>query len=197
MPVATIPAAGIVTLIGVAVAVVAVAIYLFAIGLVLRKVSAGLDEVIGAVGQLPGKTYPIEAVMTSINDDLGAARGVLEGLLIKKLGALPERDALIRYQSTAALPDPAPAPEPAAPEPAAPEPAAEEAPDRIDYRRAAPDPAPAPEPAAPDPAGEEAPERIDYRRAAPDTEPVPELAPAAPSVDEAPARIVYRRAAHR
>jgi len=192
MPVATIPAAGIVTLIGVAVAVVAVAIYLFAIGLVLRKVSAGLDEVIGAVGQLPGKTYPIEAVMTSINDDLGAARGVLEGLLIKKLGALPERDALIRYQSTAALPDPAPAPEPAAPGPAA-----EEAPDRIDYRRAAPDPAPAPEPAAPEPAAEEAPDRIDYRRAAPDTEPVPELAPAAPSVDEAPARIVYRRAAHR
>jgi len=192
MPVATIPAAGIVTLIGVAVAVVAVAIYLFAIGLVLRKVSAGLDEVIGAVGQLPGKTYPIEAVMTSINDDLGAARGVLEGLLIKKLGALPERDALIRYQSTAALPDPAPAPEPAAPEPAA-----EEAPDRIDYRRAAPDPAPAPEPAAPEPAAEEARDRIDYRRAAPDAEPVPELAPAAPSVDEAPARIVYRRAAHR
>jgi len=161
MPVATIPAAGIVTLIGVAVAVVAVAIYLFAIGLVLRKVSAGLDEVIGAVGQLPGKTYPIEAVMTSINDDLGAARGVLEGLLIKKLGALPERDALIRYQSTAALPDPAPAPEPAASEPAA-----EEARDRIDYRRAAPDAEPVPELAPAAPSVDEAPARIVYRRAA-------------------------------
>lgn len=91
MPVATIPTAGIVTLIAVAVAVFVLAAYLIAIGIVLRKVSAGLNVVISAVGQIPGATEPVEGALTSINRDLGAARDVLEGLLIKKLGALPEQ----------------------------------------------------------------------------------------------------------
>lgn len=51
--------------------------------------SASLDLVISAVARIPGQTEPIEPVLTSINDDLGAARESLEGLLAKKVDTVP------------------------------------------------------------------------------------------------------------
>ncbi len=134
MYLATIPAAGIITLVGVALAVLFIAAYLIAIAVVLRKVSAGLNVVISAVAQIPGRTEPLEPVLTSINHDLGTARGVLEGLLTKKLGALPKPPGVIKYGRTGEQPAAlaAPPPEPAA--------VVAESPERIVYQRA---PAPA------------------------------------------------------
>lgn len=116
MPVATIPAAGIVTLVAVAVVVLVLAAYLIAIGIVLRKVSAGLNVVISAVAQIPPATEPVESALTSINHDLGAARDLLEGLLIKKLGALPGEPPAETspFYQRAGEQAPEPSPEPAA-----------------------------------------------------------------------------------
>jgi hypothetical protein len=80
------PAAGIVLVIFVVVAVAVIAGYLIVIALALKQVSTSLQTVIGFVGQIPERTAPIEPVVDAINKDLGTARGVLEGLLLRKLG---------------------------------------------------------------------------------------------------------------
>ncbi|MGI8429120.1 MAG: hypothetical protein ACR2OB_07415, partial [Solirubrobacteraceae bacterium] len=102
MPIASIPAPGLVTLVLVAVAVVVVAFFLLAIAATLRKASSGLDLVISAVSQIPGRTDPVAPVLKAINTDLGIARGVLEGLLVKKLGSLPDREGTLRHPRSVA-----------------------------------------------------------------------------------------------
>jgi hypothetical protein len=82
-----VPVAGIVTIALVVVAIAAIAVFLIHIGSTLRQISSSLETVIGAVAGIPEKTAPIEPVVSSINRDLATARGVLEGLLAKKLGA--------------------------------------------------------------------------------------------------------------
>ncbi len=79
-------AAGIVTIIGALLIVLALVYYLVSTILELRKITAGLDEVIGNVGEILQKTEPVNGIVTSINANLDAGVAALEGLLVKKAG---------------------------------------------------------------------------------------------------------------
>ena len=79
-------AAGIVTIIAAALIVLALVYYLVSTIFELRKITAGLDDVIGEVGQILEKTAPVNDVVRSINGNLDAGVELLEGLLVKKAG---------------------------------------------------------------------------------------------------------------
>jgi hypothetical protein len=160
-----------VTIVGVVVAVAAIAYYLLAVASALRRIGAGLDQLIGAVGQIPAATEPLEPVLGQINHDLGAARGVLEGLLRAKLGPA----ATARPLHT-----PAPA--------------------RLHYERAAPAAHTDTDPFDAEvakllggdaPAGQSPPSQAEP----PEPAPPPQAEPATddPPTDDPPRRIVYRR----
>ena len=76
--------AAVVTLIGVALAVIAVAAALITVAYILAQVARRLQIVIGVVSELPAKVAPAEDVLNRINSDLGEAQGTLEGLLAKR-----------------------------------------------------------------------------------------------------------------
>ncbi|MEA2410842.1 MAG: hypothetical protein QOC77_1403 [Thermoleophilaceae bacterium] len=74
-------------LIAIVVAIVlALVYYLVATILELRKINAGLDEVIAGVSEIIEKSAPVNAVVNTINADLDAGVELLEGLLVKKAG---------------------------------------------------------------------------------------------------------------
>lgn len=75
----------IVTLIGVALAVLVVAFHLILIGRALGRVSSQLTVVLSSVAALPEKVAPAEGVLDAINEDLTETQGMLEGLLAEKL----------------------------------------------------------------------------------------------------------------
>jgi hypothetical protein len=52
----------------------------------LRKITASLDEAIGAVTEIIEKTAPVGDVVVTINQQLDAGVDLLEGLLVKKAG---------------------------------------------------------------------------------------------------------------
>ena len=52
----------------------------------LRRIAAGLDEVIAGVGEIVEKSAPVNGVVTAINEQLDAGVDLLEGLLVKKAG---------------------------------------------------------------------------------------------------------------
>jgi len=52
----------------------------------LRRIAAGLDEVIAGVGEILEKSAPVNGVVTAINEQLDAGVDLLEGLLVKKAG---------------------------------------------------------------------------------------------------------------
>jgi hypothetical protein len=52
----------------------------------LRKITAGLDDVIAGVSEIVAKSAPVNEVVNTINADLDVAVGALEGLLVKKAG---------------------------------------------------------------------------------------------------------------
>ena len=79
------PAAA-VTLIAVVLVILALVFYLVSVILELRKITAGLDAVIGSVGEILRKTEPVNGVVDHINKDLSAGTDLLEGLLDKKAG---------------------------------------------------------------------------------------------------------------
>ncbi|MDP9227931.1 MAG: hypothetical protein M3M99_02625, partial [Actinomycetota bacterium] len=79
-------AAVIVTLLAVLLIILALVVYLVAVILELRKITAGLDVVIGAVGEIVSKSEPVNGIVTAINKDLSAGTDLLEGLLEKKAG---------------------------------------------------------------------------------------------------------------
>jgi hypothetical protein len=81
------PLAAVVTLIAAAAIVGVLATHLIRIALLLRQISATLDVVIGAVGQIPTKLEPAPPILLGINADLAGAQKLLEDLLAKKLGA--------------------------------------------------------------------------------------------------------------
>jgi hypothetical protein len=66
--------------------VFALVYYLVSTILALRQITDGLDEVIASVGEIVEKSAPVNAVVTDINENLDAAVGALEGLLVKKAG---------------------------------------------------------------------------------------------------------------
>ncbi len=115
------PVAGFVTILLITLAILAIARYLILIGNVLRAVSSSLETVIGSVSAIPDKTDALEPVLTSINADLATARGVLEGLLAKKLGA-PAGRPPVDERTAGPAPPPVPEPAPPVPEPAPPVP---------------------------------------------------------------------------
>jgi hypothetical protein len=71
--------------------VVALVYYLVSTIVQLRKITAGLDQVIAGVGEIVDKSAPVNDVVTTINQQLDAGVDLLEGLLVKKAGM---RDAV-------------------------------------------------------------------------------------------------------
>ena len=66
--------------------VLALVYYLVATILELRKITAGLDEVIVSVGEIVEKSAPVNDVVNHINGQLDAGVDLLEGLLVQKAG---------------------------------------------------------------------------------------------------------------
>ncbi len=80
------PAPGIVLIVAVVLIVAALVYYLVSTIVALRRISAGLDGAIAAVGEIVEKSAPVEDVVKTINANLDAAVDALEGLLVKKAG---------------------------------------------------------------------------------------------------------------
>ncbi|MBV9819354.1 MAG: hypothetical protein JOZ07_13550 [Solirubrobacterales bacterium] len=80
------PAAGVVMIIAVVAIVAAVVYYLVSTILALRQITAGLDDAIGAVGEIIEKSSPVAGVVETINANLDAGVDLLEGLLVAKAG---------------------------------------------------------------------------------------------------------------
>jgi hypothetical protein len=80
------PAAGAVLLVTVVLIVLALVYYLVSTILALRKITAGLDDVIAGVGEILQKTAPVNEVVNDINANLDAGVDLLEGLLVQKAG---------------------------------------------------------------------------------------------------------------
>jgi hypothetical protein len=66
--------------------VLALVYYLVSTIFALRKITNGLDEVIGSVTEIVQKSAPVNDVVNAINKDLDAGVDMLEGLLVKKAG---------------------------------------------------------------------------------------------------------------
>jgi hypothetical protein len=77
---------GVVFLIAVVAIVLALVYFLVSTILALRKITAGLDEVITHVGGIVEKSAPVGDVVLAINEQLDAGVDLLEGLLVKKAG---------------------------------------------------------------------------------------------------------------
>jgi hypothetical protein len=73
-------------LIAIVAIVLALVYYLVSVILQLRKITAGLDRVIGSVGEIIEKSAPVNEVVNNINGQLDAGVDLLEGLLVKKAG---------------------------------------------------------------------------------------------------------------
>jgi hypothetical protein len=86
MPVASVISPGGVTILAVVLIVLALVYYLVSVIVQLRKITAGLDEVIVSVGEIIQKSAPVAAVVGDINANLDAGVDLLEGLLVKKAG---------------------------------------------------------------------------------------------------------------
>jgi hypothetical protein len=85
-PVIAFAAAGAVTILAVALIVVALVYYLVSTIVALRKITAGLQEAIAGVGEIVEKSAPVNDIVTTINQQLDAGVDLLEGLLVKKAG---------------------------------------------------------------------------------------------------------------
>ncbi len=84
-------AVGAVFLVAVLLIVLALVYFLVSTIVALRRITAGLDEVIAGVGEIVEKSAPVNDVVTAINEQLDAGVDLLEGLLVQKAGL---RDAV-------------------------------------------------------------------------------------------------------
>jgi hypothetical protein len=91
MTVLAVAAAGVVTIAAVLLIVLALVYFLVSTIVALRRIAAGLDDVIAGVGEIVQKSAPVNDVVTAINEQLDAGVDLLEGLLVKKAGL---RDAV-------------------------------------------------------------------------------------------------------
>jgi hypothetical protein len=73
-------------IIAVVLIVLALVYYLLATIVALRKITAGLDEVISDVTGIVEKSAPVNGIVAAINEQLDAGVDLLEGLLVKKAG---------------------------------------------------------------------------------------------------------------
>jgi len=78
--------AAVVTIAAVVLVIAVLVAYLVAVIVELRKIAAGLDSVIDAVGGVVRKSEPVNAIVEGINQDLTVGTDLLEGLLLKKAG---------------------------------------------------------------------------------------------------------------
>ncbi|MDQ6775932.1 MAG: hypothetical protein M3071_06875 [Actinomycetota bacterium] len=78
--------AGAVTIVAVALIVLALVFYLGSIILQLRRINASLTEVMGGVSEMIRKSAPVNGVVKTINEHLDTGVDLLEGLLVKKAG---------------------------------------------------------------------------------------------------------------
>jgi hypothetical protein len=81
----------VVTIVAVVLIVLALVYYLVSTIFALRRISAGLDDAIAAVGEIVDKSKPVNEIVVDINIQLDAGVDALEALLVKKAGL---RDAL-------------------------------------------------------------------------------------------------------
>jgi hypothetical protein len=79
-------APAVVMIVAVVLIVLALVYYLVSTIVALRRISAGLDEVISRVGEIVEKSAPVNDVVVAINQQLDAGVDLLEGLLVKKAG---------------------------------------------------------------------------------------------------------------
>jgi hypothetical protein len=79
-------AVGVVMIVAVLLIVLALVYYLVSTIVELRRIAAGLDDVIVGVGEIVEKSAPVNDVVTTINEQLDAGVDLLEGLLVKKAG---------------------------------------------------------------------------------------------------------------
>ena len=79
-------AAAVVTIVAVALIVLALVYYLVSVIVDLRRITMGLDEAIAGVSGIVEKSAPVNDVVTTINEQLDAGVDLLEGLLVKKAG---------------------------------------------------------------------------------------------------------------
>ena len=79
-------AAGVVTVVAVVLIVLALVFYLVSIIVHLRKIAAGLADVMVEVSDIAHKSAPVNGVVTTINEHLDTGVDLLEGLLVKKAG---------------------------------------------------------------------------------------------------------------
>ena len=86
MPVASIEPVGAFALVAALLIVLALVFYLVSTIVELRRITAGLDEVIADVTGIVEKSAPVADVVNSINGQLDAGVGLLEGLLVQKAG---------------------------------------------------------------------------------------------------------------
>ncbi len=75
------PAAGVVTLVGIALAVLALAAYLLHVIWLLHKTSFALGTIVAGLRAIAYQTRPVGPILTSINDDLLAVQDALEDIL--------------------------------------------------------------------------------------------------------------------
>ena len=66
--------------------VLALVYFLVATIVALRRINQGLDDAIGAVGEIIEKSKPVNEIVFDINAQLDAGVDALEGLLVKKAG---------------------------------------------------------------------------------------------------------------
>lgn len=76
----------VVMLVAVVLIVLALVYYLVSTIVALRRISAGLDDVIDGVGEIVEKSEPVNEIVVAINEQLDAGVEALEGLLVKKAG---------------------------------------------------------------------------------------------------------------
>lgn len=86
MTVLAVAAPAVVMIVAVLLIVLALVFYLVSTIVALRKITAGLDEVIAGVGEIVQKSAPVGDVVTTINEQLDAGVDLLEGLLVRKAG---------------------------------------------------------------------------------------------------------------
>jgi hypothetical protein len=79
-------AAAVVTIVAVALIVLALVYYLVSVITALRTITRGLDEAIAGVGGIVEKSAPLNEIVATINEQLDAGVDLLEGLLVKKAG---------------------------------------------------------------------------------------------------------------
>jgi hypothetical protein len=86
MLVASIEPVGAVAIAAAVLIVLALVYFLVATIVQLRRITAGLDAVIGSVSEIVQKSAPVNDVVDAINGQLDAGVELLEGLLVKKAG---------------------------------------------------------------------------------------------------------------